>query len=199
MVKQPPIRRRFGMVELVDHHNVEAIRCDAGKPGLREGLDAGEYMTPASRFLSVDKQLTECGIGEDFLIHSPCLQQNLLAVGHEQQCEVTTEGVAGESAVVQGCDDGLPCAGRRDDQVAMTVVNRALCVKFFKYLGLERLGVNLEARQGDGDPVTRSISRCGLECCSQAVAVLRWPVQLELPVLPIRVEGGPKLLEEVRC
>src|ERR1700758_1254958 len=149
-------------------------------------------MAPVGWFLSVDEQLPECGMSEDFLIHSPRLQQNLLAVGHEQQCEVTTEGVAGESAVVQGCDDGLPGTRRRDDQIAMTVVNRALCVKFFEYLGLARLGVNLEARQGDGDPVTRSISRCGLECRSQAVAVLRWPVQLEFPVLPIRVEGSPK-------
>src|SRR5581483_6422661 len=84
-------------------------------------------------------------------------------------------------------------------QVAVPVVNRALCVKFFEYLGLERLGVNLEARQGDGYPIRRSISRCCLECRSQAVAVLRWPVQLELPILPIGVKGGPELLQEMRC
>src|SRR5271168_4085819 len=149
-------------------------------------------MAPVGWFLSVDEQLPECGITEDFLIHSPCLQQNLLAVGHEQQCEVTTEGVAGESAVVQGRDDGLPGAGRRDDQVAMTVVNRALCVKFFEHLGLKRLGVNLKARQGDGNPITRSISRRGLERRPQTVTVLRWSVQLELPILPVGVEGGPK-------
>src|SRR5271167_1148557 len=100
-----------------------------------------------------------------------------------------TVGVAGESPVVQRRDDSLPGSGRRDDQVAMAVVNCALRVKFFEYLGLERLGVNLEAREGDGYPVTRSISRCGLECRSQAVAVLRWPVQLEFPVRPIGVEG----------
>src|SRR5271163_2992004 len=100
-----------------------------------------------------------------------------------------TVGVADESAVVQGCDDRLPGSGRCDDQVAMAVVNRALRVKFFEDLGLERLGVNLEARQGDGNPIARSTARCGLECRSQTLAVLRWPIQLELPVLPIGVEG----------
>ena len=64
------------------------MRCR--KAGLREGLDAGEHVAPVGRFLSVDEQLTECGIGQHLLIHAPRLQQNLLAVGHEQQCEVTT-------------------------------------------------------------------------------------------------------------
>ena len=45
---------------------------------------------------SVNEQITKCGISQDFLIHAPRLQQNLLAVSTtEQQCEVTDRGYRG--------------------------------------------------------------------------------------------------------
>ena len=75
VVKQPPIRRSFGMMELIDHHYVKVIRHDAGKPCFRKGLDACEYMTPVCGLLSVDEQLAKSRISEDFLIHPPCLKK----------------------------------------------------------------------------------------------------------------------------
>ena len=45
---------------------------------------------------------------------------------HEQQAR--TLAIGAESAVVEGCNDGLASAGRRDNQVAVTIVNATLNV-----------------------------------------------------------------------
>ena len=59
VVEQPPVGRGLGVMELVDDHDVEVIGFDAGKPCLRERLDAGEHVAPLGGFLPIDQQLTE--------------------------------------------------------------------------------------------------------------------------------------------
>ena len=59
VVEQPSVRRGLGVMELVDHHDVEVIWFDAGKPCLRKGLDAGEHVPPLGGFLSIHQQLAE--------------------------------------------------------------------------------------------------------------------------------------------
>ena len=116
----------------------------------------------------------------------------------EQQREVATVDVAGESAVVQGRDDGLAGPGRRDDQISVTIVDGSFGVELFEHFGLIGLGVHLKTGQGDGKPVTRATPRRRFERRAEPDAILARSVELEFPVLPIGVERGSKLLEEVR-
>ncbi len=114
----------------------------------------------------------------------------------EQQAEVAAVDLA-KSPVVQGGNDGLTGPGRSDDQVAVPVVDRALGVELFQHLGLIWLRVHLQPGQRDGEPVGLRCFRRRSQAPSQTVAVLRRPVQLEFAALPVGVEGGAKLLQQM--
>ena len=55
MVEQPTVGLGLRVVEFVDDHHIEAIRRNAVQPGLGEGLNAGEDVTPLPRLLPVDQ------------------------------------------------------------------------------------------------------------------------------------------------
>ena len=74
VIEQPPIGRGLGVVELVDHHDVEVIGLDGGKPFGGQRLDAGEDVAPFGRLIPVDQQFTERRLGQHLLIHPPRLR-----------------------------------------------------------------------------------------------------------------------------
>ena len=85
VIEQPPVARRRGVVELVDHDDVERIggrQRRVGAPG--EGLDHREEVL-AGGVLATTMDLAEVGVVEYGAVSTERLAEDLLAVSDEQQ------------------------------------------------------------------------------------------------------------------
>ena len=117
------------------------------------------------------------------------LGQDLLTVSNEQQAGESTESFA-DPAVVERGQHGLTSPRRRDDEVAMPVVDQPLDVQGLEHLRLVRIRLNIEA--GNAQLRRRRLASTGglCQCVVESVPVLPGVVWLERRVVPVRLEGG---------
>ena len=126
VVEEPSVRRRLGVVELVDDHDVVGVGRDVRDAVRLQGLHAGEDVVPTLRARAGDVQLTERGVGEDFSVGPQRLLEDLLAVRDEEQSRPVGWRGPAQSAVVKCGDHRLAGPGGGDDQIAMAIVHVAL-------------------------------------------------------------------------
>ena len=62
---------------------------------------------------------------------------------NKQQCELAYVNLAHQPAIIQSCDNGLPGAGGRHDQVPVSVMQNPLGGELLEHLCLEWLRVHL--------------------------------------------------------
>jgi hypothetical protein len=85
VVEDPTIRGRCSVVELVDHHNVEAVARNAINAVGGKRLHRGEHVTPPLRSLTLVIELAKVGVSEDLAIGPEALVEDLLAVGDKEE------------------------------------------------------------------------------------------------------------------
>ena len=186
------------MVELVDDHDVELTRVDRLDTECRQRLDRGEHVPPPLGSRAADVGLAEGAVPQHRAEHAAALAQDLLAMGDEQQRGVGP--AIAEPPVVEGGDHGLAGAGGGHDEVAPAVVPLAFGFELVEDAGLERLGRDVEEGDVDAVVATRGGRRAtpglgdgGIEAFAVALRV----VVLELRRLPVGIEGGPHLREQL--
>ena len=185
VVEEPCPRLGGGVVELVDDDDLEARRRDPVQRFRPQGLYRGEHVLEAGRFDATDPQLAEARIAERVPERRERLRQDLLAMGDEQ------EGRPAPSVdlrgVVERRHDRLARAGGGDEQVPVMTL-RTGQRDLLEQARLERQRVQLGRRQHD--PVAASLAL-------QAGGELGGVVVDEILVLPVRLEDGPHLVDDV--
>jgi len=74
-----------GVVELIHDHHLEALGGDLSEGAIGERLHRGEHMAPLAGHRAIHIQLPEGGIAQYLAEGGQGLQQDLLAVGDQQQ------------------------------------------------------------------------------------------------------------------
>lgn len=87
MVKDAAICCRLGVVELVDHHDVEGCGIKRVEVHAAQGLHGREDVAMLGRVFAADQEFAEVGVVEHVGVGTAGLLQDFLAVGHEQQRE----------------------------------------------------------------------------------------------------------------
>jgi hypothetical protein len=72
-------------VELIHDHHLEALGGDLSEGAIDKRLHRGEHMAPLAGHLTIHIQLPEGGIAQHLAEGGLGLQQDLLAVGDQQQ------------------------------------------------------------------------------------------------------------------
>ena len=85
MIEDPFVRRRRGVMELIDDDDVEVVRRECIEVDRVQTLDRREDVIEASRSCSADPLLTEGRIAQRVAERREALVKDLLAVGDEQQ------------------------------------------------------------------------------------------------------------------
>ena len=154
VLEQRSVRRRRGVVELVDDHDVEVRRIEGTEPDCVEALDRREDVLESLRAMLADPELAEARIAQRVSERRPALLQDLLPVGHEQQPRAGGS-VGRKSRVVDRRHDGLAGAGGGDEQVAVPPVPSS-DLDLLEQPLLERTQVDLRRRQLErGRPTVR--------------------------------------------
>ena len=146
VVEQPVVRRRRGVVELVDDDDVERVGRDLLQPICVQRLDHREDV-PALRDPAAAVDLAERAVAKHGAIGRQRLPQDLLAVRDEQQRQVACR--SRQLPVVERGDDGLARTCRRDDEVAMTVMALPLDRQRLEHPLLVRVRPDIEVRERD--------------------------------------------------
>ena len=178
---------RFGVVELIDDHDVVGVGFEALEPALVQGLDGGEDVAADEGLVASSEQLAETAIAEGGAIGRAALLEDFAPVGHEEQARSDRGFGGGEGLVVQGGHDRLAGPGGGDHQVAV-VARSALGGEGVQHGGL--VGVGMEP-DGGGQRIALGVAASG-EDLDEAVAV----VGLEGALVPVLVEGGFELPED---
>ena len=190
---------RFGVVELVDDHDVVRIGRDVVDSVGGQRLHAGEDMTPPFRPGTADVKLAEAWIRQDFPIGSERLLQDLFPMRHEEKRRVLSAGLGTQVAIVQGRDHGLARAGGSHHEIAMAIVDRALRVDRVQHLLLVRVRTNLKAGQRQRDSVRRPTARRFEKGIIEPIAVARsGSYRSNSAGVPIGVERRFELLKQRR-
>src|SRR3954468_16195296 len=111
MLEQGFVRRRGGVVKLVDDDDVEVLRVDL--PNIRrvQTLNRREDVLEARRPLATHPLLPEASVAEGVPEYLPALVEDLLAVGDKEQA--AARQLWPKPRVVDGRHHGLARAGRR--------------------------------------------------------------------------------------
>ena len=102
--------------------------------------------------------------------------------------------VVAQPAVVEGGDHSLTRASCGNNQIAMAVVDGALDVERLQHLLLERVGADLEPREGERYSV---VLMAAIRLRERVVETITVPVRVvafEGRVVPLGVEGRLELL-----
>jgi len=73
------------VVELIHDHHLEALGGDLSEGAIGERLHRGEHMAPLAGHCAIHIELAEGGIAQHLAEGGQGLQQDLLAVGDQQQ------------------------------------------------------------------------------------------------------------------
>ena len=95
----------------------DALRCRA--------LDAREDMLPLRWLLVVDEKFTKCAILQCMAECRAGLLEQLFSVRQKKQTG-RNSGLGCEPNIVERSNDGLACAGGRDDKIATAIVKDTL-------------------------------------------------------------------------
>ena len=159
-------------------------------------LDHREHV-PALGDLAAAVDLAEGSVAQDGAIRRERLPEDLLAVGDEQQREVLA-GPGAELAVVERGNDGLAGPGRRDDEVAMTVVPFALGRQRVEHPLLMRVRADIEVGERDRRALAERASVVLAQRLRKLVAVDVRVVVLEVLGRPVALERHPDAIDDVR-
>jgi hypothetical protein len=193
VVEQATVGRRLGVVKLVDDHHVEVVARDLLDAVGGQGLHAREHMAPQLGVVPSDELLAERPVAQHLAVGAPRLLQDLAPVRDEQQ-PVPRQGLP-QPVVVQGGDDCLPRAGRRDDEVAVAAVHGPLRLECLKDLRLVRVRTHLQPgqlRRGGPEPVAAERLAQPADV-GEVIGV----VGHERRVRPVAVEGPGELAHQL--
>ena len=104
-------------------------------------------MAPLARTLAADVELAEVALPEHVPERGQALNQQLLAVGDEEDPVDRSRG--SQALVVEGGDDGLPGTGRHHHEVAPPVVDGPLSFELVENLPLVAERADVERRDLD--------------------------------------------------
>jgi len=145
--QQAPVRRRLGVMELVNDNHVELLRPHRRQPIGVQALDRGEHMAPLGRPPASNPHLTKGPVSHDRRECQPALIEDLPPMGHEQQGQPAQ--FLHQPAVVEGRDHCLASPGGRHHQVPPPPVDLALDIELVEHRLLVGVGAHLQA--GDRD------------------------------------------------
>ncbi len=158
---------------------------------LSESLNRREHMPPFVGTMAVDVELAECAVTQHLAERAEALPQNLLPVSDEQQARVAH--LLPQSLEVQCRDDRLAGAGRGHDQVAMPTMAFSFDGQLLEHLALVRPRRHVEKHRAAHHRGVRHRGHRRIE----ARRIPSRVVVLILRTLPVGVEGGVKLSEDV--
>ena len=187
LLEEGPVRRRSGVVELVDDDDVEVRRVDRRRRRCREALDRCEDVLEVLRSMRPHPEFTEGRVveyvaeGEQALFEDLCDGERRRAAGHEAESP--------QAPVVDRSHDGLAGAGGGDQQVPVSGRARA----------------RRRSARGSAPETAATSARSGgiaelasIVGSSRAVTELVEIEGLEVAALPVRLEDRRHLGDDVR-
>ena len=186
VIEERAIRRRGRVMEFIDDDDVEVLGVEGSEAGRVEALDRREDVLELPRPLPADPQLSERMIAQRVTKRRQALFEDLLAMRDEQQSRAR-EAISKPRVVDRG-HDGLACAGRGDEQVAM-VPTLARERDLLEQALLERFGPKLDRTEEDHEVRPRR---------AVSAANCRGVIRHEIAAVPIALEHRRDLVDDVR-
>lgn len=162
-------------------------------------------MAPLAGQLAIHIELPEGGIAQHLAKGGQGLQQDLLAVGDQQQRRRFGRGellgeVGREAGQIEGGEHGLAGAGGGHHEVAPALVERTLSRQGIEHLALVGVGPQGEPHRRGGGAGTRCGGRIHTpgqgELVIEAIALLGGGgIGLEFALLPVGLKGAFKLAQ----
>ena len=196
VLQQPSVRGRLRVMELVDHHHVEALRVQLRRqvqPGQR--LHRREHVPPLARPLPTHEALPERPVAQDVAERRLALAENLVTVGHEQQ-RVHRPRLP-QAPVVEPRHDRLARPRGHHHQAVRPPVDLPLGGQLVEDLALVSPRPHVE--RGQVDPQIRRPTPLRGERPVEPGPLrrIRRVVRLERRVLPVLVERRPERVEQM--
>src|SRR6478735_2780547 len=114
-------------------------------------------MLPTLGATTLHVELAEVCVGKHLTIGPHGLLKNLAPVRDEQQAR-KRRSVGGKASVIEGSDNSLARASRRDQEVPMPAMDDALDLELVEHLLLIRVRPHLETRECQGHPVVGALA-----------------------------------------
>ena len=194
VVEDASVRRRRRVVELVDDDDVVRRRVDGRQICRGERLHTREHVRVVHGTMPVDEQLAEVRVTQHLRVRAPRLLEDLSAMRDEQQPRAVRAGT--HSLVIERRHHRLAGTRRRDDEVAVAAVNRAVRLELLQHARLVRPRCHLKTREADALALLPAGRR--EQGTIEPFAIATGVVRLESGVRPIAVERCLELAHERR-
>jgi hypothetical protein len=191
----PLVRVRGRVVTFVENDKAEVFGTHAVCEPVGGRLHHGEDVFPPFRRFSISEQLTESGIRQHVPERRSRLFEQLAPMREEKKARHRT-GALGVACVVEGRDDSLSRARRRNHQVSIAEMQGPLGCESIEDLLLK--GEWTKGKELRNRGRARGTLRSERLAQPSPVGVRVWIVRFELTVVPEAFKRSAELVDDVR-